>query len=507
MRPLRISQKQYLVVAILLLGLSLSPTNGLRAEFEFITQNIGFPVQYFEPVDIEGDGIWELALQVGHAGDSVGIYSSLLRKWIDGPHWLSVEGNNWGCGDFDGDSPIEYVYLVGNQVIKCDPVAMRDTLLFEVPYTPSLLQIWGNTETGEPLVNLCHYKREHKPYDGWCEGDEVTESSHWLRYSAVTGILVDSLDGWKKRGILCFADTVPPTPYLCVFDFNYYSYYCYSMPWPTVHDCGYSVLLLSQQSSIIDEMVSVQQSGFGEWPPCYGVEAKHITIGRQIGEEEYEVFWQLENYVFGWWLIEGKTLPTDSPTWSYDLNSKPYVSIAYHDIDSNAMPELLLPLAARDLWEIRDPQTGVLIDSIPGLPPVDIRTAPIMDTDTLDLYYIVDSTLYILNRPGLPVSVFNDEDKALLSTLITLHQNYPNPFNTSTVIKFDLDQPASVKLDIYNILGQKVATLLNTSLPAGFHQVEWDGKNDNGQNVVSGMYFYRLITGDLARTKKMAFLK
>jgi hypothetical protein len=77
------------------------------AELEFVTQPIGHPVQYFEPVDIEGDGIWELALQVGKNGDSVGVYSPLRQQWIDGPHYLPVQGNNWGCGDFDEDGQVE----------------------------------------------------------------------------------------------------------------------------------------------------------------------------------------------------------------------------------------------------------------------------------------------------------------------------------------------------------------------------------------------------------------
>ncbi len=73
-----------------------------------------------------------------------------------------------------------------------------------------------------------------------------------------------------------------------------------------------------------------------------------------------------------------------------------------------------------------------------------------------------------------------------------LHQNYPNPFNPATVIKYQLPVNSEVKLIIYNTLGQKVRTLISDDKAPGFYEIEWDGRNDFGQLVGSGIYFYRI---------------
>ncbi|MBI5868658.1 MAG: HYR domain-containing protein, partial [candidate division Zixibacteria bacterium] len=88
-----------------------------------------------------------------------------------------------------------------------------------------------------------------------------------------------------------------------------------------------------------------------------------------------------------------------------------------------------------------------------------------------------------------------------------LLQNYPNPFNPSTVIRFRLPAAADAKLTIYNVLGQTVRVLFNGNLSAGEHSYEWNGLNENGESVQSGIYFYRLETPSWSDSKKMTFLK
>jgi hypothetical protein len=88
-----------------------------------------------------------------------------------------------------------------------------------------------------------------------------------------------------------------------------------------------------------------------------------------------------------------------------------------------------------------------------------------------------------------------------------LDQNYPNPFNPSTVIGFDLPKPSLVSLDIIDVLGRKVTTLINEHLTAGSKRVQWDGRDNTGAEVASGVYFYRLQIGDHVEVKKMVLLK
>jgi hypothetical protein len=88
-----------------------------------------------------------------------------------------------------------------------------------------------------------------------------------------------------------------------------------------------------------------------------------------------------------------------------------------------------------------------------------------------------------------------------------LEQNYPNPFNPETVIKFSLPEDSRVSLKIYNVLGQVVSTPVNENLPAGFHSVTWDGKNEQGSEVASGVYFYRIKAGNYESIMKMTLLR
>ncbi|MFQ6003311.1 MAG: T9SS type A sorting domain-containing protein, partial [Candidatus Zixiibacteriota bacterium] len=88
-----------------------------------------------------------------------------------------------------------------------------------------------------------------------------------------------------------------------------------------------------------------------------------------------------------------------------------------------------------------------------------------------------------------------------------LFQNYPNPFNPQTMIKYDLPNPGHVNVTIYNILGQKVKTLVNEHQEAGHKWVNWDGKDDGGKEVASGIYFYKIKTAEFEKTKKMVLLK
>jgi hypothetical protein len=112
-----------------------------------------------------------------------------------------------------------------------------------------------------------------------------------------------------------------------------------------------------------------------------------------------------------------------------------------------------------------------------------------------------------------PTSV-DENQRTLNPWRFSLGQNYPNPFNSSTTIPFAVDseekrvQGASqVKLTIYNILGQKVKTLVDENKPPGYYEVTWDGKNDSGKEVASGVYFYHLKIGRSSENRTMLFLK
>ncbi len=99
------------------------------------------------------------------------------------------------------------------------------------------------------------------------------------------------------------------------------------------------------------------------------------------------------------------------------------------------------------------------------------------------------------------------DDLANVPQRYYLKQNYPNPFNPVTRINFGLAQNSTVKLRIFNILGQEVRMLINGYLGAGRHDVQWDGRNDQGRLLSSGVYIYKLTAGEFSRSRKMILLK
>ena len=104
-------------------------------------------------------------------------------------------------------------------------------------------------------------------------------------------------------------------------------------------------------------------------------------------------------------------------------------------------------------------------------------------------------------------SIVSVDDLEMIPTAYGLSQNYPNPFNPTTSIEFALPEAAQVSLEIYNLLGQKVRTLVNGYVPAGYINTSWDGLDQNGKEISSGTYIYRLQTADQTFSKKMVLMK
>lgn len=95
----------------------------------------------------------------------------------------------------------------------------------------------------------------------------------------------------------------------------------------------------------------------------------------------------------------------------------------------------------------------------------------------------------------------------LLPKTFALHQNYPNPFNPVTTIKYDLPKDCHVSIQVFNILGQKVKTLVDSYQEAGFKAIYWNGLNDAGNHVATGTYIYMIKAADFKKTKRMTMIK
>ncbi|GAB4344023.1 MAG: hypothetical protein Kow0037_32450 [Calditrichia bacterium] len=111
-----------------------------------------------------------------------------------------------------------------------------------------------------------------------------------------------------------------------------------------------------------------------------------------------------------------------------------------------------------------------------------------------------------VNRLG-KIAVIGTDEALPLANRIELFQNYPNPFNPSTAIEYWLPAAEPVELVIYNVLGEKVRQLVSGQRESGLHRMVWDGRDETGQRVASGVYLYQLKTPSLTRTKKMMLVR
>jgi hypothetical protein len=173
--------------------------------------------------------------------------------------------------------------------------------------------------------------------------------------------------------------------------------------------------------------------------------------------------------------------------------------------------------AGTDTLEISADTTGTAV-VVPYASIADVMTAYATATGnyTADVSWTVyaDDGWDEIEATNGPRSVSVDigwylgmHDEAIIPDVFALHQNYPNPFNPVTTIRYDIPEQALVRIDIYNILGQKVAVLAEGLHEPGFHAVRWNGTNMYGNALSSGMYFYHIKAGDFRDVKKLLLVK
>lgn len=112
---------------------------------------------------------------------------------------------------------------------------------------------------------------------------------------------------------------------------------------------------------------------------------------------------------------------------------------------------------------------------------------------------------FVITQSGGLTKITDNPDK--IEKDFTLEQNYPNPFNPSTKIDYSLNKNGKTLLKIYNSLGQEIKTLVNSIQSPGSYSISWDGKDNNGNQVPTGTYFYRITQDNISITKKSILIK
>jgi hypothetical protein len=124
----------------------------------------------------------------------------------------------------------------------------------------------------------------------------------------------------------------------------------------------------------------------------------------------------------------------------------------------------------------------------------------------IDGFYEYDSRLVEFSWSDLATDA-EDESGDFLPDRSFLNQNYPNPFNLETTISYNLSRQGYAKIEVFNLLGQRVRTLVDKDMPAGSYTISWDGTSTDGQIVATGIYLYRFKAGDHVETRKMLLMK
>jgi hypothetical protein len=156
---------------------------------------------------------------------------------------------------------------------------------------------------------------------------------------------------------------------------------------------------------------------------------------------------------------------------------------------------------------------NVNVSTYTGIGPVDIATG---DSISFGIAALAASSIYELEYVASEIRNFWDThfpeelgngNEETLPGVFALHQGYPNPFNPVTSIRYDIPEAANVQVSVYSLLGQKVKTLVNGAHQPGFYAVQWNGTNDQGSPVASGMYICRIHADRFNAVKKLILMK
>ncbi len=134
-------------------------------------------------------------------------------------------------------------------------------------------------------------------------------------------------------------------------------------------------------------------------------------------------------------------------------------------------------------------------DLILGAPTVSLSGA---------IYIVKGGKLTVISH-AIPVNVKNGH--STIPKEFILSQNYPNPFNPETIIEYSIPEYSVIDLSIYDVSGRKIKTLIHTKQNPGFHQIKWDGRDEAGQEVPNGIYFYHFRTDSFSDIRRMIFIK
>jgi hypothetical protein len=210
--------------------------------------------------------------------------------------------------------------------------------------------------------------------------------------------------------------------------------------------------------------------------------------------------------------IEGNQLDNRGAVWVLFLDGAPLVPVLLQDYDSRWTGDLV-----EVTWRLIDIEGELTFDvwrrngSSDGFakvhnPEITRRGGDFVFVDHNAKPAETYSYRVIIIEDGRVVTSF-ETTTTTPALQLALEQNHPNPFNPATRIDYTVDKKAAIHLGVYDISGKLVRVLVDQSMPAGTHSAQWDGRDNGGQLVASGIYFYRLTVGKRSLARKAVLLK
>jgi len=410
--------------------------------------------------------------------------------------WFYAEGQSWGeWRDGNDDTWFSYRYKHVDPSIHTDPqddIHVQDYI------------VWNSTLT----------KRTYNPSTGWweypqhlpiCEVEDYGQPGSPDDHLHFEEVCYDDHDEQATDGYFIYNPLNSPNPLLCPFEDENGPVIEENSLYDQVSDT-----LITNGSGTKDDpyCLNVNLVNLDIWIHAYDSVDAHTNPAstRNVGvwAVAYDLYDESGNEVGGgtyyhsyiFWLLGplssdmGTQVVTSGVGWIYDTNvssNSDYYYWATNNYSATSggsdgfMDISQLPFNIK--YEIR---VGVF----------DVNSEKVKNSDIKGIW--IKKVYSGINDVASNIELPND---------FSLLQNSPNPFNSKTVIRYQLPRNGTAKISIFNLLGQKVRTLMDERKPMGYYTVCWDGKDDNGRTMASGIYFYKMKAGEFTDIKKMVLLK
>jgi parallel beta-helix repeat protein len=247
--------------------------------------------------------------------------------------------------------------------------------------------------------------------------------------------------------------------------------------------------------------------------PANGVAIMEKDVPDQFtGRHTLELLVRLEPSDTSMAKIEVKT--TGNPNWDkkFQLYFGTHMRLNYGPTQPEAIS--FLPRVEAQRWyhvraeiDLDKNLVDLFLDGAQVLSDVVIGPGPITQLSISAFDYPGSAIFDGIRGCQLMSVAVDSKNETRVITDYRLEQNYPNPFNPGTLIQYEIPQTGKVVVKVYNFLGQEVRTLVNKAQQPGSYQITWDGRNEQGHVVPSGIYFYRLAAGSFVQTRKMTLLR